>query len=45
MDSDAGKTATDCVNMPILKKDFQLMARYGKSGQKAVVILRRRAAG
>lgn len=44
VDSDAGKTATDCVNMPILKKDFQHMARYGKSGQKAVVILRRRAA-
>jgi ribosomal protein S18 acetylase RimI-like enzyme len=42
VDTDAGKTLTDCVNMPILKKDFQRMARYGKTGQKAVVILRRR---
>jgi len=41
VDTDAGKTLTDCVNMPILKKDFQRMARYGKTGQKAVVILRR----
>lgn len=44
VDSEAGKTITDCVNMPILKKDFQRMARYGKSGQKAVLILRKRGA-
>lgn len=42
VDAEAGKTFTDCVNMPILKKELQLMARYGKSGQKAVVILTRR---
>lgn len=41
VDSAAGKTVSDCVNLPILKKDFQRMARYGKSGQKAVVILRK----
>ncbi len=41
IDSEEGKTLTDCVNMPILKKDFERMARYGKAGQKAVVILRR----
>lgn len=29
----------DCINMPILKKDFSRMARYGKAGQKAVIIL------
>ena len=34
-----GKTETDCVNMPILQKDFDQMARYGKSGQRAVLIL------
>lgn len=42
VDTAAGKTLTDCVNMPILKKDFQRMARYGKTGQKAVLILRRK---
>ncbi|QSA98518.1 GNAT family N-acetyltransferase/peptidase C39 family protein [Methylococcus sp. EFPC2] len=42
VDNGAGKTLTDCVNMPILKKDFQRMARYGKTGQKAVLILKRK---
>jgi hypothetical protein len=41
VDAEAGKTLTDCVNMPILKADFQRMARYGKTGQKAVLILRK----
>lgn len=41
VDIEAGKTLTDCVNMPILKKDFQRMARYGKTGQKAVLILKK----
>jgi ribosomal protein S18 acetylase RimI-like enzyme len=43
VDHEAGKTATDCINMPILKKDFERMARYGKLGQQAVVILTRRS--
>jgi ribosomal protein S18 acetylase RimI-like enzyme len=42
VDKDAGKTLTDCVNMPISRKDFQRMARYGKTGQKAILILSRR---
>lgn len=42
VDKDVGKTITDCVNMPILRKDFERMARYGKAGQKAVLILKRR---
>lgn len=42
VDTAAGKTATDCISMPILKKEFQRMARYGKSGQKAALVLRRR---
>lgn len=42
VDYETGKSVTDCVNMPILKKDFQRMARYGKAGQKAVMILRKR---
>lgn len=42
VDTAANKTRTDCINLPILKKDLQRMARYGKSGQKAVVILSQR---
>ena len=42
VDYDAGKTATDSINMPILKKDFERMARYGKAGQEAALILKRR---
>lgn len=41
VDIEVGKTLTDCVNMPILKSDFQRMARYGKTGQKAVLILKK----
>jgi ribosomal protein S18 acetylase RimI-like enzyme len=45
VDYEAGKTATDCINMPILKKDFERMARYGKAGQQAILILKRRRRG
>ena len=42
VDCATGKTATDCMTMPILQKDFDRMARYGKSGQRAALIIRRR---
>ncbi|MCC5809322.1 MAG: peptidase C39 family protein [Ectothiorhodospiraceae bacterium] len=42
VDEEAGKTVTDCVNMPIPRVEFDRMARYGRSGQRAVVILHRR---
>lgn len=42
IDSEAGKSATDCMNMPIAKRDFEMMARYGKAGQKAVLIIKQR---
>ena len=42
VDSESGKTATDCMNMPIAKRDFELMARYGKAGQKAVLMIKQR---
>lgn len=35
----ANKTVTDCINMPILREDFDRMTRYGKSGQEAVLVL------
>ena len=43
VDYESQKTQTDCINMPILKKDFELMAKYGKAGQKAVLIIKKRA--
>jgi uncharacterized protein YvpB len=29
----------DNINMPILKTEFDRMARYGKSGQSAIVLI------
>ncbi|MDG4594489.1 MAG: GNAT family N-acetyltransferase/peptidase C39 family protein [Candidatus Contendobacter sp.] len=39
VNSEAGETLSDSVNMPIPHREFQRMARYGKAGQKAVLIL------
>lgn len=44
VDYDQGETVADSINMPILHHEFQRMARYGRAGQKAVLIVRRRAA-
>ncbi|MCB1189020.1 MAG: GNAT family N-acetyltransferase/peptidase C39 family protein [Leptospiraceae bacterium] len=41
VDDEMDKTLTDCINMPILKKDFERMARYGKSGLKATLIIKK----
>lgn len=42
VDEEKGKSITDCVNMPILQKDFEGMARYGKSAQRALLLLYKR---
>ncbi|HEY9147762.1 MAG TPA: GNAT family N-acetyltransferase/peptidase C39 family protein [Gammaproteobacteria bacterium] len=39
VDQEKGKSETDCMNMPILQKDFARMARYGKSGLRAALII------
>jgi len=39
IDYDKGKSMTDSVNMPILQQDFERMSRYGKSGQRAALVL------
>lgn len=39
IDYDKGKTMTDSVNMPIQQQDFDRMSRYGKSGQRAALVL------
>ncbi|MBK8183926.1 MAG: peptidase C39 family protein [Candidatus Competibacteraceae bacterium] len=41
VDSEEGETITDSINMPIPHREFQRMARYGKAGQKAVLVLYR----
>lgn len=41
VDTKAGETITDSLNMPIPHREFQRMARYGKAGQKAVLVLYR----
>lgn len=37
---DNSKSQTDCINIPILKKEFDQIARYGKSIQKAALIIK-----
>lgn len=34
-----GETFADCINMPVLRREFAAMARYGRSGLKAVVMV------
>lgn len=43
VDYEMGKARMDCINMPILQSDFDRMTRYGKSAQRAAIILRRRS--
>ncbi len=34
------KSQTDCINIPIIKKEFDQISRYGKSIQKAALIIK-----
>jgi ribosomal protein S18 acetylase RimI-like enzyme/predicted double-glycine peptidase len=43
VDYEEGETAVDSINMPIGRSQFAQMARYGRKGLKAVVLIRRRA--
>ncbi len=42
IDTEKGKTDTDCMSMPILRTEFERMARWGKSGLRAALIISRR---
>lgn len=42
VDTEEGKARVDCINIPILKKEFAGMARYGKRSQRAAIVIRRR---
>jgi ribosomal-protein-alanine acetyltransferase len=44
VDTGAGKHELDCISMPIAKADFRRMARYGRAGQRAAVVVRARRA-
>lgn len=39
VDTEEGRTESDSINMPILKKDFRRMSRFGKAGLKAAIML------
>lgn len=39
VDTDAGETLVDSLNMPILHREFARMTRYGRAGLKAVLFL------
>ncbi|MBI5461577.1 MAG: GNAT family N-acetyltransferase/peptidase C39 family protein [Gammaproteobacteria bacterium] len=43
VDYEIGKNRMDCINLPILQADFDRMARYGKTAQRAALIVRRRS--
>jgi ribosomal protein S18 acetylase RimI-like enzyme len=39
VDLEEGETVADCINMPIARREFESMAKYGRSGQRAVLVL------
>lgn len=43
VDYETGKTRMDCINMPILQTEFDSMAKYGKTAQSAVLVIRPRS--
>ncbi len=45
IDPEQEKTATDCMQIPIPLSDFQRMARYGRSQQKAALVIGPRRQG
>jgi hypothetical protein len=42
VDTKGGRTDLDSINLPILIKDFERMSRYGRAGQKAVIVISER---
>jgi hypothetical protein len=39
VDATTHETSGDCVDIPIPRREFERLARYGKAGQKAVVVV------
>lgn len=42
VDEAASRTATDCIQIPVLEQDFERMACYGSQRHRAVVIVKKR---
>ena len=42
VDDETEETVADCINIPLLQRDFEHMARYGKTAQKAALIIKLR---
>lgn len=42
VDEDFHKTALDCINVPIGRREFDRMARFGRVGLRAAVVVRKR---
>ena len=38
-DVEQGQNVADCINMPVARSEFERMARYGRSGQRAVLVV------
>ena len=45
VDDEKGRTATDCIDIPVTRAEFERMARYGKVAQQAAVIVGRHTRG
>ena len=43
VDEEEDKKPIDCMQIPVLQSDFARMARYGRSQQKAALVIRKRA--
>lgn len=43
VDYELDKSRMDCINLPILQSDYDRMTRYGRSAQRAALIVRRRS--
>lgn len=43
VDRKRDRTRTDCINMPIARRDFERMSRYGRAGLQAAVFVSGRA--
>ncbi len=41
VDYEQDKRPVDCIDLPILRPEFERMSRYGKSGQRAIVLISR----
>lgn len=41
VDVELGETPVDSIDVPILRREFERMARYGRAGVRAVVLVRR----